>query len=294
MLRVARKIKLIPVLGVFCALLLLPASIPAFGDEYGSAFRRVDRALQAGQLTLKDAVRLQAQLLYAPQEIPADSAFYPREGPVPAPKQFYRELFEDVKRVWSQLSEAEKNYLASLSPDLQQFISRQEAEALAPAAPVPPQPPSAYDRVAQAADLKQISRKEAVLLQARLLFAPPTIPPTFQRQAGEEAVSEPCLTGFYTDVSKVFPQLTPAEKDFLRGLDPELATLIEAREAQKAGLPAPQALPDFPFLNKRLPGPNCIVHYTTDPASPHRIFAADYPTAVRDNIESAIQDMVVT
>jgi hypothetical protein len=94
--------------------------------------------------------------------------------------------------------------------------------------------PSTFDRISRAADFGEISLKEAVLLKAKLLFAPSLIPEgsKFAPKPGETLVQEDCLTGFYKDVHRVFPELSGEERKFLRSLSPDLEAIIRQREKE--------------------------------------------------------------
>jgi hypothetical protein len=94
--------------------------------------------------------------------------------------------------------------------------------------------PTTYDRVSRATDFNKISLKEAVLLKAKLLFAPSLIPEgsKFTPRPGEALVDQPCLTGFYIDVHRVFPELNTEERTFLRSLSSDLEVIIRMREKE--------------------------------------------------------------
>ncbi len=95
--------------------------------------------------------------------------------------------------------------------------------------------PTTYDRVSRAADYGEITLKEAVLLKAKLLFAPSLIPEgsKFAPKPGEALVQEDCLTGFSMDVHRVFPELNTEERKFLRSLSPDLEAIIQQREKEE-------------------------------------------------------------
>jgi hypothetical protein len=97
--------------------------------------------------------------------------------------------------------------------------------------------PTTYDRVSRAADFGEITLKEAVLLKAKLLFAPALIPEgsTFAPKPGEILAQEDCLTGFYKDVHRVLPELNEEERKFLRSLSPDLEAIIRQREKEEKG-----------------------------------------------------------
>jgi hypothetical protein len=91
-----------------------------------------------------------------------------------------------------------------------------------------------FDRIRLAADLGQISLKDAVILEARLLFAPQTIPPEspFAPRPGETRVREDCLTGFYKDVHRVLPQMSPEQRKWLASLSPDLQVIVLVYEKE--------------------------------------------------------------
>lgn len=94
--------------------------------------------------------------------------------------------------------------------------------------------PTTYDRVSRATDFNEISLKEAVLLKAKLLFAPSLIPEgsQFAPRLGETRVDQPCLTDFYMDVHRVFAELNTEERTFLRSLSPDLEAIIRVKEKE--------------------------------------------------------------
>jgi hypothetical protein len=93
---------------------------------------------------------------------------------------------------------------------------------------------NACDRIVAAQEAGRISLKESVLLTAKLLFSPHLLKGSkYAPKAGERAASD-SLTGFYKDVHKVFPELSPQERDFLRALSPDLKTIIEQREKEES------------------------------------------------------------
>jgi hypothetical protein len=97
--------------------------------------------------------------------------------------------------------------------------------------------PTTYDRVSRATDYGEITLKEAVLLKAKLLFAPSLIPggSQFAPKPGEALVQEDCLTGFYKDVHRVFTELNEEERKFLKSLSPDLEAIIQQREKEEKG-----------------------------------------------------------
>jgi hypothetical protein len=95
--------------------------------------------------------------------------------------------------------------------------------------------PTAYDRIQRAADMGELTLKEAVLLKAKLLFSPSLIPrdSKYAPKPNEAKVQEDCLTGFYKEVHQVFPQLGEEEKAFLKSLSPDLDAIISQKEREE-------------------------------------------------------------
>ena len=224
-----------------------------------SPIDRLDQAVRAGRIDLKTAALQKAKILFAPQRAALEGEDIGDETP-------FLELFEDVRRVFEKLTEGEKQYLSTLSSDLARVIDEVEYGEQ-PQAPALERPPNTYDRVSKAQDHGKISLKEAVLLKARLLFAPHTIARKhpFSVKAGEVPVQEECLTGFYKDIHRVFDQLTYEEISLLGSLNPDLEVIMATREQERAGVVGSSrmsALPNYPDLNEQEEGKNCIVHYT--------------------------------
>jgi hypothetical protein len=96
--------------------------------------------------------------------------------------------------------------------------------------------PSTYDRIQRAADMGELTLKEAVLLKAELLFAPSLIPKDskYAPKPGEVIIqSDEGLTGFYKEVHRVFPELNEQEKKFLKSASPDLEAIITQREKEQ-------------------------------------------------------------
>lgn len=93
---------------------------------------------------------------------------------------------------------------------------------------------STYDRIQYAADMKEITLKETVMLEAMLKFAPDSFPKNskYAPLPGERLVDEECGTGFYMNVHRAFPELNKEEKELLKALSPDLKLIIEAREKE--------------------------------------------------------------
>jgi hypothetical protein len=258
---------------LFIMVIMLLAAAPLAAQE--DSLQRVNGALHKGELNLKQAVLLEADLLFNPRMIPESSAFRPAPGEKSADKADRLALFEDVYRVYEELSPAEIAYLAALNPELKRVL----AAAAAGQPPFPlqvrPHPPSAFDRINRAVAEGRISLKEAVLMQAQLKFVPGAAlaRPEFQPRAGEMAASGDCGTDFYAALHEVYNELTPAEIDWLKSLDPTLKVLLQVKAAEAAGITNPPLAPGAwgqwvndlcagYSLDSYVEGVNCIVHYT--------------------------------
>ncbi len=90
-----------------------------------------------------------------------------------------------------------------------------------------------YDRVNAALAEGKLGPKEAVLLKARLIFEPASLPAgsPYAPAPGEAARKDLSNTGFYKEVLAVLPQLSPGERDYLRKLSPDLAAILAANKA---------------------------------------------------------------
>jgi hypothetical protein len=91
---------------------------------------------------------------------------------------------------------------------------------------------STLDRIREAAGYGRISLKEAVILEAKLFFAPQSIPKDspYAPRPGEIPVREECGTGFYIEVQQVLPQMTPKERAWLATLSPDLNLIVRTYE----------------------------------------------------------------
>jgi len=92
-----------------------------------------------------------------------------------------------------------------------------------------------YDRVEQARAKGQLSDVEALMLKAKLLFAPQAIPKDspFAPQAGETAVPRDCLTGFYKEVHQVKRLLSRDDREFLKSINIDLKLILEKDSSEK-------------------------------------------------------------
>jgi hypothetical protein len=91
-----------------------------------------------------------------------------------------------------------------------------------------------YDMVQAAAERGDIKLKDAVMLQAQLMFSPGAIPQDspFAPIPGEDLTADECATGFYKQVHRVFPELKKEEKELLKSLSPDLKNIIETKERE--------------------------------------------------------------
>jgi hypothetical protein len=93
-----------------------------------NAYDRVQRAADTGELTLKEAVLLKAELLFLPSLIPRDSKYAPHPGESRMKEEGMTGFYKDVHRVFPELSDQERKFLRTLSPDLEAIISSREKE----------------------------------------------------------------------------------------------------------------------------------------------------------------------
>jgi hypothetical protein len=91
-----------------------------------TTFDRIIMAFHYGKISLKDSVNLRAQLLFAPERL-KDSEFAPRPGEV-ANSDSLTGFFKDVHRVFPELSQEERRFLASASEDLRVLIEARESD----------------------------------------------------------------------------------------------------------------------------------------------------------------------
>jgi len=147
--------------------------------------------------------------------------------------------------------------------------------------------PSACERVARAASMGELPLKEAVLLQARLRFAPARVMTGSQYapRAGECVEGDPCGTAFYKDVQRVYHELSAQERAELRSYSPDLQVIMDARRHKTP--PGLTALPDFP-LELQLTTDNVIVHYSLTNVT-HKAPDTYYALLVLHYMEMAIK-----
>ena len=287
---IAKMAKGLPViLAVVCIWgLILGHPLALANDQYERRIDQIDEALRDGRISLKTAVLRTARVLFSPHRAPL-------EGEEIGDETHRLALFEDVRRVFDELTPKEKRALRSLNRDLAQVIDDEESGGQPQKAPVPQRLPTTFDRVAKAYDRGEISLKDAVLLKAKLLFAPQAIEThhPFSVQAGEFSVQEPCLTGFYKDVHRVFDQLTAEEISFLGSLSPDLTVIMTVREQERSGIIDPlraSALPTiYPDLTETEEGDNCIVHYAL--AGGNAVPNRSYAVLVKVYMDMAIKSL---
>jgi hypothetical protein len=94
---------------------------------------------------------------------------------------------------------------------------------------------STLDRIHLSAAQGRISLKEAVILEARLCFAPQSIPKDspYAPRPGEIPVRKGCGTGFYLKVHRVLPHMTPEERAWLGTLSPDLHLMVRDYEQNR-------------------------------------------------------------
>ncbi|MBF0500428.1 MAG: hypothetical protein HQM09_09865 [Candidatus Riflebacteria bacterium] len=98
----------------------------ADGSSGSAAYDRIVIAQEFGTISLRESVILRAKLLYAPSLL-KDSEFALQPGE----KVFLECLTgfdKDIHRVFPELSNEERRFLASLTPDLQAIIEAREEE----------------------------------------------------------------------------------------------------------------------------------------------------------------------
>jgi hypothetical protein len=149
------------------------------------------------------------------------------------------------------------------------------------------------DRVVEAMYAGKISRREAVILWAQLLFAPETAPrdSEFASRTGEAHTAEGLHSVLYCEFQRVYDILSQEDKAFLGDLDPNLRILIDEREGlwSHRTLEAPQLR--LNALTETITTTNFVIHYTSDPNSPDVIPYADYPRDIGLQLELAAKKM---
>ncbi len=93
-----------------------------------------------------------------------------------------------------------------------------------------------YERVQAAAAQGRLTRKDALLLSARLMYAPETVPADseFAPVPGAPAGYDMCGTGFYKEVHQVYDELTAEERQWLASLSEDLRVIITQKEREHA------------------------------------------------------------
>jgi hypothetical protein len=97
-------------------------------ERLANAYDRISKAADRGEITLKEAVLSKAQLLFVPKTMTADHPFRAQAGEVAVAEEGQTGFYKDVHRVFDELTEDEKGFLGSLSPDLDVIISTKERE----------------------------------------------------------------------------------------------------------------------------------------------------------------------
>ncbi|HEY3278097.1 MAG TPA: hypothetical protein VGJ94_15885 [Syntrophorhabdaceae bacterium] len=174
----------------------------------------------------------------------------------------------------------------SEDPAEQAMITEDE---VAGASGEPARSADAFDAIGQAVDNKEMTLKEAVMLKARLLFDPHSAASDTKSSVlkGNTRIDDPCLTGFYKDVHRVFEEFSVAERGYLRNLSPDLNVIFRAKEKELSGAQATADgkadLPDF-GLNKTVEGVHCTVNYAD--SGEHQVTAV-YAQLVKVYIDGA-------
>ncbi len=101
---------------------------PAVEKKYSSTYDRVQAAAERGDIKLKDAVILQAQLMFASDSIPKSSLYSPLPGEKLVEEECGTGFYKQVHQVFPELKKGEKELLKSLSPDLKSIIETREKE----------------------------------------------------------------------------------------------------------------------------------------------------------------------
>jgi len=93
-----------------------------------------------------------------------------------------------------------------------------------------------YARVQAAAARGRITRKAALLLTARLRYAPATIPADseFAPAPGAPAGADACDTGFYKELHQVYDELSDDERRWLASLSEDLRVIIAQHERNQS------------------------------------------------------------
>lgn len=247
------------------------------GCEMYQAFSTLNDAWREGRISERSLVLKKARAFY--EERPSLD-FTCSDEVLDHLKQ---ELLEDIRRLAEELRPSDKDYLRALDTEVAQVLDGRLADLQDSAAAVRDEAGGVLDRVAVAHDEGLISLKEAVLLKAKLLYAPHLVAgdsefaPMAAHEAGEE-----CGTGFYRDVHRVRRLLTNKERTLLRSLSPDLDTVVRSWTR-----PSASALPNYPQLNKTFHGKKCIIHYTL--AGNHAIPDREYADWLASYVDEAVR-----
>lgn len=118
-----RRTIAIIILSLFCF-----SIYPALAVET-TTFDRVYQARLKKEITLKDEVIIKAKLAFAPYLMTAGSKFLPQPGELMVNKgESMTGFYKDVRKVFPELTQDEKDLLKSFSPDLKVIIEAMEKE----------------------------------------------------------------------------------------------------------------------------------------------------------------------
>jgi len=109
---------------------VVPTEAVSTGDRVWprSAYERLGKAADHGEITLKEAVLSKTQLLFAPKTIAKDHPFGVQADEVPVAEECLTGFYKDVHKVFDELTEDEEVFLGSLSPDLSLIVTARERE----------------------------------------------------------------------------------------------------------------------------------------------------------------------
>ena len=108
----------------------LEAVVPAAeASPATSAYGRIEVAAGQGRLSAKDALLLKARLLFVLETLPENSPFRPRPREPAFCDEGLTGFYKEVHALFPELSDAERSWLASQSPDLQAIIAQRTLAA---------------------------------------------------------------------------------------------------------------------------------------------------------------------
>ena len=93
--------------------------------------------------------------------------------------------------------------------------------------------PTTFNRIDEAYGKGEITRKDSVVIKAKVLYAPETLKDSVFAARKNEVKNSDDLTGFYKEVHKVFDELSPDEREAMKKMSPELKVIMEQREKEK-------------------------------------------------------------